>query len=91
MLHHMGREQMMIEVRDRRCDNRPNCRKSSGKHRDLVGHGCTAAVREASLAGAWPGGWRDSRKATSAAVSAGFKFFPYAGILPPPCSTWRTS
>jgi hypothetical protein len=56
MLHHVGGEQMMIEVRDRRCDNNPTCRKSGGKQRDLAGHGCTAAVREASLAGAWPEG-----------------------------------
>ena len=56
MLHHVGGERMMIEVSDRRSDNNPTCRKSSGEQRDLVGHGCTAAVREASLAGAWPEG-----------------------------------
>jgi hypothetical protein len=31
MLHHVGGEQMMIEVRDRRCDNNPSCRDSSRK------------------------------------------------------------
>jgi hypothetical protein len=56
MLDHVGGEQMMIEVRDRRCDDNPTRRKASGKQRDLVGHGCTPAIREASLAGAWPEG-----------------------------------
>src|SRR5579863_3662418 len=91
MLHHVGGQRMMIEMRDRRCDDDPNCRKSSNEHRDIGRHGWTTAERDASLAGAWPEGYSDSRYATKAAVSAGFKFFPYAGILPPPCSTWRTS
>ena len=56
MLHHVGGEQMMIEVRDRRCDNNPTYRESGGKQRDPVGHGCTPAVRDASLAEAWPEG-----------------------------------
>src|SRR5580704_1905948 len=44
----------------------------------------SATSREASRAGACPFGCRVSRKATSAVVSAGLKFFPYAGMLPPP-------
>ena len=45
----------------------------------------------ASTARLWPGGWSDSRKATSAVVSGGLRFLPYAGMLPPPCSTCRMS
>src|ERR1019366_812606 len=45
----------------------------------------------ASRAGGRPGGCRVSRKETKAVTSAGFRFLPYAGILPPPWMTCRTS
>jgi len=46
------------------------------KSREHGCHCCAPAVREASWAGAWPAGCNVSRNATSAVVSAGFRFFP---------------
>src|SRR5262249_46397937 len=40
----------------------------------------------ASRAGSWCGGCIVARNATSAVTSAGLRFLPYAGMLPPP---WR--
>ena len=91
MLHHVRGQQVMIEMRQRRCDHNPTSRQVRRRARRFASHGCTPAVSEASLAGVWPDGWSVSRNATRAVVSAGFRFFPYAGILPPPCSTCRTS
>src|SRR5438445_5983179 len=49
----------------------------------------SAACCEASRAGGCPAGCSVARNATKAVVSAGLKFFPYAGIFPPPWITWR--
>jgi hypothetical protein len=46
--------------------------------------GAWISSRAASRAGNCPGGCNVARNATSAVVSAGLRFFPYAGMLPPP-------
>src|SRR5213594_1731354 len=48
------------------------------------GPSSSTTSREASRAGACPGGCNVWRNATSAVVSGGLKFFPYVGMLPPP-------
>ena len=74
-------------------------RSERPRREDRVRHGAhradvRAALTErrscdASRAGTCSGGCMVRRKATIAVTSAGLRFLPYAGMLPPPCRTWR--
>jgi hypothetical protein len=74
--HHVCSKKMMIQMSQRRCGGHPYHGKCGRACGDSPGHGWIPAFNEASRAGVCPDGCSVSRKATSAVVCAGFRFFP---------------
>src|SRR5258705_7813736 len=72
-----------------RVDERHN--DEDDRHRDPSAVVLNVTSRDASRATGCPTGRSVCRKATNAVVSAGPRLLPYAGMLPSPWITWRTS